>query len=418
MQRRKMYTSLGSAMHGSSALFDTFLITKLNEKDTYVRFDLADEKLFDVPNKYIQDFGNLPLNASNAKIDWNLTNITSKEVSKCLSRYDGAYVKDPVPGIYGGTNSFVCDFDASRLYPSMMLQYNIGINTFYGRIISPNIYNIINNFLRVYLNRLKKISVDQLKMVVFNTVINFVKKDKIDKDNGILEENREGRSLKFANANEAIQKYFYIMMYLIQQCYNTGMKLEEFFHPQNLQQYIYSRVYFNNLIELFEMTNPKEREYNQAAYDYIINNSNNYDLYIIENFNNPTYQIVKVDKNCLSDYLKNKKIGMTMSGTLFKVHDLELSIFYNFLNELYTLRKQYKKQMFEAKDPNVAVEFNRKQITTKVIMNSTYGLMGMSSFRFSNIWLAKSITSSGRLALKEAQYFADKYIEFLVNNNQ
>ena len=162
-----------------------------------------------------------------------------------------------------------------------------------------------------------------------------------------------------------------------------------------------------------EICNPAEKEYNLLAYDYIINqNELNREIKIIENYNEPSYKIVSINGLDLKKYLDKNNLGITISGTLFKRHNNELSLFYNFLNELYSLRKKYKKEMFNysVNSPEYN-EYNRRQLTTKVIMNSTYGLLGMSSFRYSNKWLAKTITSSGRISLKTAQYFAEKYLE-------
>ncbi|MCK5614870.1 hypothetical protein KAR91_74095 [Candidatus Pacearchaeota archaeon] len=41
-------------------------------------------------------------------------------------KYPGAYVQEPIAGIYNK----VCDFDFARLYPSIIMTYNIGVNTF------------------------------------------------------------------------------------------------------------------------------------------------------------------------------------------------------------------------------------------------------------------------------------------------
>jgi DNA polymerase elongation subunit (family B) len=79
---------------------------------------------------------------------------------------------------------------------------------------------------------------------------------------------------------------------------------------------------------------------------------------------------------------------------------------------MYSLRKQYKKQRdeFDKLSDDYKI-YDRRQFTMKVLMNSTYGLFGMSSYRYSNKWLAKSITTQGRLALKTAQFFADLYLK-------
>ena len=43
-------------------------------------------------------------------------------------------------------------------------------------------------------------------------------------------------------------------------------------------------------------------------------------------------------------------------------------------------------------------------------MNTSYGLYGQSTFRYSNNWLAKTITTQGRLTLKISQQVAENYL--------
>lgn len=227
-----------------------------------------------------------------------------------------------------------------------------------------------------------------------------------------FDEEEEERSNKFGNRNNAKQHYYYLMCYLYRKILDSGYSLSDLMEPKDMNQYIVARTYFNNLLEVMEMANPDEKEYNHHAYKWIINGEDFEEpLRIIENFNEPSYRIITLDGKHFGEYLKDNKLGITISGTLFKIHEEKLSLFYTFLNELYSLRNQYKKKMYTFdKGSFERAEYNRRQLTTKVIMNSTYGLLGMSSFRYSNKWLAKSITVSGRLALKTAQFYAEKYI--------
>ncbi len=41
-------------------------------------------------------------------------------------KFEGAYVKEPIVGLH----EYMVDFDFSSLYPSLILTYNIGVNTF------------------------------------------------------------------------------------------------------------------------------------------------------------------------------------------------------------------------------------------------------------------------------------------------
>ena len=58
------------------------------------------------------------------------------------------------------------------------------------------------------------------------------------------------------------------------------------------------------------------------------------------------------------------------------------------------------KQKFENKNQNV---FKR-------VMNTCYGLYGMSGFRYSDNWLARSITNNSLHALKIAMFKAEEYL--------
>lgn len=57
-------------------------------------------------------------------------------------KYPGAYVYEPVPGIYDS----ITDFDFASLYPSLMITYNIGINSFVMKTQDPYLgYDIAYN---------------------------------------------------------------------------------------------------------------------------------------------------------------------------------------------------------------------------------------------------------------------------------
>jgi len=54
--------------------------------------------------------------------------IPPNETSSKVSKYVGAYVKEPVPGIYG----WILSMDLTSLYPSLIMQYNISPETILG----------------------------------------------------------------------------------------------------------------------------------------------------------------------------------------------------------------------------------------------------------------------------------------------
>jgi DNA polymerase elongation subunit (family B) len=66
-------------------------------------------------------------------------------------KYDqflGAYVKEPVPGIY----EWVVTFDVSSLYPSLFMGYNVGPDTFVGKIQNSDTLEFVNSLIDAAIN--------------------------------------------------------------------------------------------------------------------------------------------------------------------------------------------------------------------------------------------------------------------------
>ena len=83
-------------------------------------------------------------------------------------------------------------------------------------------------------------------------------------------------------------------------------------------------------------------------------------------------------------------------------------------SHLKDLRNQYEKKRdtFD-EDSDEYAFFDMRQNAIKITSNTTYGLFGMGTFRFSNKQLAKAITTQGRLTLKVAQIISDLYLNTL-----
>jgi DNA polymerase elongation subunit (family B) len=76
------------------------------------------------------------------------------------------------------------------------------------------------------------------------------------------------------------------------------------------------------------------------------------------------------------------------------------------------MRKQYIAERDKhPKDSDEYNFYNARQMSTKIAMNSSYGLFGQATYRYSNNWLAKTITCQGRLTLKISQQVAESYLK-------
>jgi DNA polymerase elongation subunit (family B) len=115
----------------------------------------------------------------------------------------------------------------------------------------------------------------------------------------------------------------------------------------------------------------------------------------------------------LDEIISKNKATVNISGCLFKNHDIEESIYYPIIKELFTNRKKYKKMMFqykENKDEINTIIYNCKQMAMKILANSLYGILGNEYFRFYNIDLARSITLTGQELIKYCGVHCNRYL--------
>lgn len=73
-----------------------------------------------------------------------------------------------------------------------------------------------------------------------------------------------------------------------------------------------------------------------------------------------------------------------------------LEIFLDVLKELRAYRLQYKQLAKTAENPDERNEFNARQASFKILINSFYGYLGLATARFGDAALADEITTKGR----------------------
>ena len=85
-----------------------------------------------------------------------------------------------------------------------------------------------------------------------------------------------------------------------------------------------------------------------------------------------------------------------------------LGMFIPLLEELKAYRLRYKKLAKDAETPELRAEYDARQTSFKVIINSFYGYLGFSGARFADSDLAAEVTAKGRaLLLSLIQSFSD-----------
>ncbi len=378
--RRIMKTSFSNSLKGSSILFDNYVYYELRKNKKNVRYGIISEKKLEINEEIIKK---LPKPKIQLVKKPSITSISKSTFLKQTSTFPGAYVKNPpVKKLFNINDGVIVDLDASSLYPSMILQHNISFDTFYGYIIDPITYRFIDLILN-----------NKTPTILYSQIGTYCKKF-VNKSN-------------FQNKSNATEEIYYIITHLMTVIINyiNTYKNTNFLTPKNQKDYFVLKKYFLPLIKLINEIITESKEYNSFVYGYLINNEFISDyIYIVENVNDPTIMIRKILSNEIDNYLKKHKLILTLSGTLFDKHEKKTSLFYNFLLNMKDRRTKYKKLRDSFKENSSDYKYNdRRQNSIKIIMNTTYGLFGQSNYRYSDSFLAKTITIQGRLTLKISQ---------------
>lgn len=393
MLRRLMRTSFTSSLRGSSILFDTYVNYKLNSENKFTRFGIVEETAFSISN---DEIANLYIPK---QMKQTVKEISAATVRAVLGRFPGAYVKDAKAQILTNKDGIIIDLDASSLYPSMIAQLNISFDTFFGKIIDPITYNFLAH-IEPPLNA--KIGIpQQIYSNIYEFVVKFVDR------------------LKPQNKGEYVQNYYLILAYLLKKISDSKRTIQQLFNQDTVEDYLILKRYLLPAIDLFDDIHPKSKEYNSFCNEYLINNSLPVDvkqLFIIENILQPSLRVRKILTKDFEEYLRSNHVMLSLSGCLFVKHEVKKGLFIEFLKNLKELRNSYEAEMKKYSKDSVEYSFyNMRQKAVKVTMNTTYGLFGQSTYRFSNKHLAKAITTQGRLSLKATQLISDLYLENLQN---
>lgn len=387
--RRTMKCPFEKSLIGASAIFESFLLSKINKK---IRFGMIAQNKKNLTIPYLQ---NLPTSIINQKTKQKLEpcDILENDYIGQITKFDGAYVTQPQPDIKN--KGFVFFLDATAMYPSMMEQYNISFDVYKSRIIPGRVYKLIN-ILNSTLGKTKEIP-QTLAASVFLTIDNYIKTK-----SGLTNKQKTQKILHFA------------AMFLLSRLYENGLPLSKILKPSNDKEQFLLSFYLIHLFEIINLAHPENYAYNDVIYTYLFDEqkfaSKYPEIYIIENINTPYESIVKLSPIQAIEYMKNYVI--TITGDCFTKHNQQVGLFTSMLQDFATKRKNFQAKMDQYKEGSVEYQlYDNRQNATKIVMNSTYGVQGLKSFKFSNSHLAQCITTQGRLTIKLAQYVTDLYLK-------
>jgi len=368
--RRKMGVGFSASLRGWSVMYEAYVIKTL--KDKKIRFGYLEE------------------------LDFEVDQYSKQDVRKVTRRYMGAYVKEPREGIY--IDGLLMDLDASRLYPSMIMQFNISFDTLYGIIIDPVCYNAMTSLSqmmnstgerRQQIAAKIKLAIEKTFEQIFGTT-----------SKGKTSYRKEDRA------------FLTVISAIVDRLCESGLSFQEICTPTTPKGYVYLRRYFIPLLDMIKYVKYSTLEYNTFAYDYVFDEPKVNSVYVLINCDSKP---LKIDKWSV-EYLKKRldeDLVLTCTGCLFYKHDVKRGLFFEFLQELGKMRKDFERKALQVDDEELKNIYRRNAKTCKVIMNTCYGLYGLPTFTFSNQWLASTITLQGRISVKLAQLIADQVISEL-----
>lgn len=388
--RRVMTSTFSQSLSGSSVIFDTLVFRKLLEAKKFVRFGISNEQTKSLEVADIQDFP-IPYNKK-----WQVkpVKISSKQYQDITTKYPGAFVKSPHPMIIND-GSIVIDLDATALYPSLILQNNISFDSYKARILPPCTYKTIQllNSVLGKSNYPTALPDSLLKMAISYADTKDITRKKA-----------------------TITNIYYILMYLFQTLQKANLPFSQIIQPKTDNEVILLKTYLIPLLDVINLIHPANLDYNQFVYDYLFMPSDDLTkkyniIYVIHNVNS---SYINVQPHSLLETLDLfKKYSGTLAGTLFNKHEEHTGLFTDFLNQTGNLRGVYQKKMLAAEKGSDDYIFNNaRQKSIKVVRNTSYGLYGQKSFRYSNNWLAQSITNQAVLSIKMAQYLTEQHLKF------
>ena len=111
----------------------------------------------------------------------------------------------------------------------------------------------------------------------------------------------------------------------------------------------------------------------------------------------------------LIKYIEDNKWAISANGTMYSTD--RQSVLSTILAKWFDERVYYKNEMkkaYKAKNNELGAKFHMKQYTFKILLNSLYGATALSSFRYGNRTLSKSITLTGQRVIQESALCANR----------
>lgn len=136
---------------------------------------------------------------------------------------------------------------------------------------------------------------------------------------------------------------------------------------------------------------------------------------IKELFSERDAEIISMDKSKFVEFMQSNKFTISAAGVIYRT-DIK-GIIPTILEEWFNERLEYKKLAKENKDnPDLYQYYDRKQLITKILLNSLYGVLLLPTFRYYDKKNGESVTLSGQSVIKFSDIIGTQYYRKMLNN--
>ena len=425
IQRRLSRSGASNALIGMSGFYKTFMTTRYHERKKSIRYGLIAEKKKTLNKDKFNDYYKpiIKKGTKTKKIELK-ENIDSGDYLDIICKFDGAYVKQPKTILING-KFIVIDLDASRLYPSMIVENNISLDTFECYIINPIIYKFVE-FLENNLGKTDRLStkiLDSLTDAIVKYVDSFIEYDDTSEEREFKKKKNKGKS-----KDEMLYKLYFIITLHLTKLFESRISFNRIVNPTTDQEAILLNQYLLPLFDVMTMIKEGRESYNDFCYDYIWDGdlTKYKHIYVVQNVNKSNKKMVKLSVKDTISYIQ--QFIITPSGCCFTKHNKQLGLSTELLlncsdkrDEVDAISNKYSKELKD--DGHTFTDSKRLEYillcdknsrlakNIKVYMNSLYGVYGLKTYPFANHLLAHAITTCGKASIKIATALTDKYIQ-------
>jgi DNA polymerase elongation subunit (family B) len=136
-------------------------------------------------------------------------------------------------------------------------------------------------------------------------------------------------------------------------------------------------------------------------------------------FNKNKFSKIEWTNSKLIKIIQQYNLSISANGVIFRT-DKE-SVLSTILNKWFNERVLYKNKMkeyYKNGDNEMGERYHLMQYTVKILLNSLYGALALSSFRFGNVLLAEATTLSGQRIICESALCANRHMNKILKDDK